>query len=151
MNDMKTALFTNFSTEAFTGFWNGKGRTFNPGQALYLPDYLARHFAKHLTNRELLKLGKERDTSPKVKMRADGTEYIDNEVFNEMFNKAYTPDESDSLAPNGEKKDSIDVAIETANKNRNIPEVATPEDVQIIPPVDGDDDDGFAENNPNNQ
>lgn len=150
MNDTKTALFTNFSTEDFTGFWNGKGRTFKPGQALYLPDYLARHFAKHLANRELLKLGKERDTSPKVKMRADGTEYIDNEVFNEMFNKAYTPDDIDALAPNGEKKDSIDVAIETANKNRLIPEEA-PADVQVIPAVDNDDEDGFGENNPNNQ
>lgn len=149
MNDMKTALFTNFSTEDFTGFWNGKGRKFNPGQSLYLPDYLARHFAKHLVNRELLKLGKERDTSPKVKMRADGSEYIDNEVFNEMFNKAYTPDDTDALAPNGEKKDSIDVAIETANKNRSIPEVPA-EDVQVIPPVDGDDEDSF-EQNPNNQ
>ncbi len=150
MNDSKTALFTNFSTEIFTGFWNGKGRNFNPGQSLYLPDYLARHFAKHLVNRELLKLGKERDTSPKVKMRADGTEYIDNEVFNEMFSKAYTPDDSDALAPNGERKDSIDVAIETANKNRTIPEEA-PADVQVIPSVDNDDEDGFGANNPNNQ
>lgn len=150
---MKTALFTNFSNEEFVGFWNGKGRKFGPGQSLYLPDYLAKHFAKHLTNRELLKLGKERDTSPKVKTRPDGTEYIDNEVFNEMFTKAYTPDETEEVAHGGEKKDSIDVQIEAVNKNRQAQSAAVPADdpgAQIIPPVEGDDEDSF-ENNPNNQ
>lgn len=119
---MQTALFTNFSDEVYIGYWNGKGKKFEPGQSLYMPDYLARHYAKHLTNRELLKKGLEKDTSPKVKIRPDGTEYVDNIVFTEMFNKAYTPDED--IQPE-KMKDEIDVQIEVANKNRGNTEVSS--------------------------
>ena len=108
---MKTALFTNFSEEEFVGSYDGKIKKFAPGQSLYMPDYLAKHFAKHLTNRELIKKGHERSTSPK---------FPDQELkFMELFNRAYTPDEtkneSDDLI---NKKDSVDTAIEVANRNR---------------------------------
>lgn len=112
---MKTALFTNFSKEAFVGYWNGKPKKFAPGQSVYMPDYLARHFAKHLTNRELLRNGLERDTSPKVKIRPDGTEYIDNEKFNELFNKAYMLEKEEQM---GEEADDVDTQISVENKNR---------------------------------
>jgi len=111
---METALFTNFSSEPFIGYWNGKGKRFEPGQSLYMPDYLAKHFAKHLANRELLRMGLEKDTSPKIKIRPDGTEYVDNIRFTEMFNKAYTVD-GEVANPD---RDSIDVQIEVANRNR---------------------------------
>lgn len=64
---MKTALFHNFTTEDFTGYWNGVPQTFKPGEKKYLPEYLAAHFAKHLTNRELIKMGDkfQNYTSPK--------------------------------------------------------------------------------------
>ena len=113
---MKTALFTNFSNEAFTGYWDGKPKTFKPGQTLYMPEYLAKHWAKHLANRELLKKGLERDTSPKVKVSKDGTESIENVNFMEMFNKAYTPDEDEAAAAT--PKNELDVQIEVMNRNR---------------------------------
>jgi hypothetical protein len=114
--NMKTALFTNFTDKPFTGYWNGKGKTFAPGQSVYMPDYLAQHFAKHLTNRELLRtdsLGNlvhpngDKMTSPKKPQEVS--------LFMEIFNKAYAPDDAEEL---GEEKDSIDVQIEVANKNR---------------------------------
>ena len=152
---MKSALFTNFSSEEFIGYWNGKGKKFAPGQSLYMPDYLAKHFAKHLANRELLKAGKERDTSPKVKIDKDGNERIDNEPFIEMFNKAYTPDETEEL---GDKADDIDTLIEVTNKNReegktDLTQVQSqkqdPTKPQIVVPPDFDDtDDDSFENNP---
>ena len=169
---MKTALFTNFSNEEFTGFWNGKGKKFAPGQSVYMPDYLAKHFAKHLTNRELLKKGLERDTSPKIKVKPDGTEYIENVNFMELFNKAYTPDGEEEFAA---EKDSIDVQIEVANKNRakrgeaslpkdvageesqarpapSAPQEQDPTQPQIVDlPVDEEDEASFGDNNPNNQ
>lgn len=140
---MKTSLFTNFSTEAFTGYWDGKPKTFAPGQSLYMPDYLASHFAKHLVNRELLKLGFERSTSPK--RPADVPEYMD------LFNKAVTPDEeTDEPA----SKDPIDVQIAVANKNRDSKKAkpakakanATQPQVVLSPDFgdDGDDDDSFG-------
>jgi len=115
---MRTALFTNFTDQEFIGYWDGKGKTFKPGQSLYMPDYLARHFAKHLTNRELLRVDKngqlvykdgEKMTSPKKPE--------DSPIFMEIFNKAYTPDESDEMGAS-EKKDDIDTLIDVANKNR---------------------------------
>lgn len=134
---MKTALFTNFSNEAFTGFWNGKGKVFLPGQSVYMPDYLASHFAKHLTNRELLKKGLERSTSPKKPQ--------DVPEFMELYNQAYTPDEESDVMGQG---DSIDVQISVANKNREkrakLPEGAAAvnaKEPQIITPPEGDEDD----------
>lgn len=113
----KTALFTNFSSEEFVCHWDGKPKKFSPGQSIYMPDYLAKHFAKHLANRELLRKGKERDTSPKIKVRADGTKYIENENFNEVFKKAYTPDETDDGLDTKEKRPDVDMLIDLANKN----------------------------------
>lgn len=114
---MKTALFTNFTNEPFIGYWDGKGKKFSPGQSLYMPDYLAKHFAKHLVNRELLRTDKDGNyihkdgdkmTSPKKPS--------DVPMFMELFNKAYTPDELDEL---GDQKDDIDALIGAANKNRD--------------------------------
>lgn len=142
---MKTALFTNFTNEEFIGYWGGKPKKFNPGQSLYMPDYLARHFAKHLTNRELLKKGMERDTSPKVKTLADGTEVIENVNFMNLFNKAYTPDESDEYGD--EQKQDVDTLIDVANKNRekksNSPQ--DPNEPQMVPNPDFDEEDGDEE------
>jgi len=105
---MKTALFTNFSTERFVGYWDGKPKTFEPGESVYLPDYLAAHFAKHLTNRELIAKGLERSTSPKK--QEDVPEFMD------LFNQAYTPDKEEEQ--HSSEKDSVDVQIEVVNKNR---------------------------------
>jgi len=110
-----TALFTNFSKEEFEGFWNGKGRKFQPGQSMHMPDYLAKHFAKHLTNRELIRKDDkgsliysegEKMTSPK---RPE-----DVPLFMDLFNKAYTPETEDI----GEEGDDVDALIASANANR---------------------------------
>ena len=120
---MKTALFTNFTDQEFIGYWDGKGKKFTPGSSLYMPDYLARHFAKHLVNKELLRTDAsgnlihkdgEKMTSPKKPE--------DIPLFMELFNQAYTPDEAEEL---GSQKDDIDALIGAANKNRQ-ERVATP-------------------------
>ncbi len=150
MNESKTALFTNFSNEPFTGYWNGKGKTFKPGQSLYMPDYLAQHFAKHLTNRELLRT--KPDGSPVYK---DGEKMTspkkpqDVPMFMELFNKAYTPDTEEDAAG---VEESIDTQIDLANKNRGERTEAKdsgpqdPNEPQIIlpPEDDADDDDSFG-------
>jgi len=114
---MKTALFTNFTNETFIGYWDGKAKKFEPGKSVYMPDYLARHFAKHLTNRELLRTDKDGNllikggdkmTSPKFPEQAP--------LFMDLFNKAYTPDEDE--AEFMEKEDAVDTQIAMANKNR---------------------------------
>lgn len=142
---MKTALFTNFTNEVFNGYWDGKKKPFAPGQSLYMPDYLAKHFAKHLVNQELLK--RKEDGSLVYK---DGEKFVSPKkpeevpIFMELFNKAFTPDETEEL---GDKKDDIDTLINVANKNKN-KEKESPQDPtkpQIIVPPDFDDEDSDNE------
>ncbi len=142
---MKTALFTNFSTEPFTGYWDGKPKTFEAGQAVYMPDYLAAHFAKHLTNRELLRAGFESSTSPKKPE--------DVPEFMEFYNQAYTPDKEEEQYSS--EKDSVDVQIEVANKNRQekakasvTPDSSATDEKQVAPTPDkeaGDEEKPFAD------
>lgn len=120
---MANATFHNFSDEPFTGYWNGKPKTFKAGERVYMPGYLAEHFAKHLTNRELIKQGKETYTSPKFPIQVP--------LFMELFNKAFIPD-----APKkGESE--IDSEIARANAERGVPsmniEVKKPEPVEQGP------------------
>ena len=55
----KSVLFRNWSNEDFTWTWDGTPFSFPAGREMYLQDYLADHFAKHLTDREMLKDGIE--------------------------------------------------------------------------------------------
>lgn len=143
---MKTALFTNFSTEEFTGYWDGKGKRFAPGESVYMPDYLAQHFAKHLVNRELLRVKpdgtavyKDGDKMTSPKKPSDVPMYMD------LFQKAYMADNDEPMTHEG---DSVDTAIETANRNRQNrgTENSTPAGTDgpqiVLPPVEDDEDDG---------
>ena len=103
---MKTVLFVNFSDEAFTGYWDSQAYQFAPGQTMYMEDWKAKHFAKHLVNRELLKAGLETHTSPKEK---NGV--IDDVYFLELFNKAVIDSE--------EAEDVPESMIETEVINKN--------------------------------
>jgi hypothetical protein len=129
---MKTALFTNFSDEEFVGFWDGKSKTFKAGQSLWMPDYLAKHFATHLANRELQikypmkdKDGnllfddkgnqKYKEKYPKGETMTSPKKPEEMPIFMKLFNKAYTPDNEDEM---GSEKDDIDTLISTVNKNK---------------------------------
>ena len=113
------SLFTNFTDQEFTGYWDGKPYPFKAGQSKYMPDWMARHFAKHLTNWELLRKDVngndvhkdgEKMTSPKFPEQVP--------VFMEYFNKEYTPDETET---EGEVKSDLDVELEILNKPSESP------------------------------
>ena len=55
---MQALKFFNFSNEDFSYTWDSERYDFPAGEAIKMPDYLARHFAKHLVDRELNKLKK---------------------------------------------------------------------------------------------
>lgn len=82
---MKIVKFVNYTNEDFTGMWNGQKKLVKAGQSLYMADYLAAHFAKHLVNRELTKAGLHNFTSPKKPEEVP--------QFMELFNKAVILDE----------------------------------------------------------
>jgi hypothetical protein len=83
----KVVLFVNFSDQVFSSVkphevrggqmgkpmmivdenckWAGEDYTFEAGSSRYMPKWKADHFARHLVNRELLRVGMDNDTSPK--------------------------------------------------------------------------------------
>ena len=78
-----------------------------------MPDWMAKHFAKHLTNQVLLSKKTdgslvypdgEKMTSPKFPEQVP--------MYMELFNKAYTPD----VTQEGEVKSDLDVELEILNK-----------------------------------
>lgn len=127
---MKTALFFNFTSNPFTGYWDGKPKTFKPGEKVYMPEYLAKHYAKHLTNKVLLEQGKETATSPKFPEQVP--------QFMEIFNQACI------LEDESEEQDEAQLATDIANRSHTTPKVKdtaernTP--VQMVE-VPGDDED----------
>ena len=143
-----SAQFTNFTDKEFIGYWDGKERKFAPGQSDWMPDFLAKHFAKHLTNRELLRVNKngqpaykdgEKMTSPKFPEQVP--------QFMELFNKAYTSGQSKEIV--SDKKDDINEMIDLANKeklnkkgkNEKQNSKQDPKKPQVILPPDINDDD----------
>lgn len=54
----KMVQFVNPFKEKFTWTWNSEPYTFIPGKNYYMEDWKAKHFAKHLVDRELLANGK---------------------------------------------------------------------------------------------
>lgn len=79
---MRYATFINFDSEPFTGYWNGRPYTFNPGDKReHLNEAIASHFAKHLANKILTRTGKEQYCSPKKPLEVP--------EFMNVFNKAF--------------------------------------------------------------
>lgn len=164
-----SALFTNFTTETFIGYWNGKGRVFEPGQSAYLPYSLAAHYAKHLVNRELLRT-KEDGTSvyPNGEKMTSPKRPSDVPLFMELFDKAVQVTETSPEA----KKDNTDALIDEMNRNKGVeppkvfnaappayakapapestPKAQDPNDAQVIiaPDFDGGDEDEASSSNP---
>jgi hypothetical protein len=54
---MQAIKFKNFSNEDFSWSWNNMPYVFKAGESIFLEDFKATHFAKHLIDRELNKLG----------------------------------------------------------------------------------------------
>ena len=54
---MVAKKFTNYTDRDFSWKWDGVEYTFRAGETMFLEDYKAHHFAKHLVDRELTKDG----------------------------------------------------------------------------------------------
>lgn len=124
--EMKTVLFRNFSDQVFSSVephevdvrgvkmqlvdencrWNGENYTFKPGEPRYMLEFMAQHFAKHLVNRELVRMGLDNDTSPKRPK--------DNPRFMALWNKAYIEDPA-SLAMSADK-----AVVDVLEKNKDL-------------------------------
>lgn len=101
---MRTAIFFNFTDKPFTGYWNGRPHTFKPGEKKYMPQYLAEHFAKHLTNEILTSQERYAYTSPKKPTEV--------REFMDLFEKACIVSETE------DDQDEAGMEIELANKSR---------------------------------
>jgi len=107
---MNTAVtFINYTDEDFTHTWDSQPYVFAAGRTMMLPEYLARHFAKHLTRRELNKLG------PKGEITDDDPEFI------KLMNKCVVLDSEVSATT----KLGLEVAM--MNTEKPVTEVKEPE------------------------
>ena len=113
---MKIATFYNYSDDIFAHpslgghddicQWGGEPYCFPAGSKIKMEDWKSAHFAKHFTNRELLKLPKddkgvcigEMHTSPKMK-NLEFYSSEDDPIFMEIYNKCYLPVEMEEQTP----------------------------------------------------
>ncbi len=132
---MKQALFFNFTNSPFTGYWDGKPKTFKPGEKQYMEEWRARHYAKHLTNKVLLEQGKENSTSPKFPDQVPD--------FINLFNQACIVEEDQ--AESQDESDLINKQHNEATMNipAKVPTVVDNKEPQIINSPDSDDDENF--------
>jgi hypothetical protein len=125
---MKNVTFINISNKPFTGYYDGKPHTFKAGQSLMMPDYLAKHFAKHLTNKILLEKGHETATSPKFPDQVP--------QFKEIFDQIY-------IGNDEAEKTEAEAQIEAANAGRepsmSVPVAGPGKEPQMIGSVDDED------------
>lgn len=145
-DENRQALFFNFTNKPFTGYWDGKPRTFKPGQKQYMEEWRARHYAKHLTNQVLLEKGLENATSPKFPEQVP--------AFMEIFNKACIieedqpeeQDESDLINKQHEATMNIPATktdTKKAGKGAKVPTLVDDKEPQIITGPDADEDEDF--------
>lgn len=125
---MKTAIFHNITNKPFVGFWDGKGKKYEGGARKLLPDYLAKHYATHLTNQILIEREEYTSTSPKFPEQVP--------KFMEIFNQCYVPQEDE------DEGEDVEMPVENVPSSR-IQEPTSAKEPQIIPPVEGDDDEDF--------
>lgn len=70
--DYNVISFTNIDSGDFTGRWDSKPYTIKAGETKAYPEFLAKHFAKHLTDRILRKEGfKLGDKAERAKVLED--------------------------------------------------------------------------------
>lgn len=55
--EVKSIVFKNFTSEEFVCSWDGTPYRFAPGKEMYVEDWKAEHFAKHLVDRIMHKAG----------------------------------------------------------------------------------------------
>jgi len=67
---IKAAIFNNCTDKTFIGQWAGVKYTFKKGTQSHMEEWKARHFAKHLANRELNELDIRTDDPSRAKLIA---------------------------------------------------------------------------------
>lgn len=140
---MTTALFHNFTDKPFTGYWNGKPKTFKAGAQVYMEAYLAEHYAKHLVNSILIARGEFTSTSPKKPTEVP--------KFMELFSKACIIDEETDEQDEAETSTDLlnrrpissDVDAPSAKVAPKVATVVDKEPPQVIGPNVEDDDEDF--------
>lgn len=127
---MPVACFYNFSDFSFTWSWGGESMAFKPKEKKFMPAFLAQHFAKHLVNRELHRMGLDHECSPKAPEDAP--------TFNKLFRTAYI---RERILPGGKKNSLVDMveAVDRNFREEIQPEIAAIPQVNVLaldePPV----------------
>lgn len=117
----KAITFTNYSNEDFSHTWDGVRWDFPKGKSTMLAEDLARHFAKHLAMRELVKKNKNASlTRAEVEAEAQNALNVDECIVSDDDTKL----ESETMNYNNMRKaDLVKEAeakgIDIAGKNKS--------------------------------
>lgn len=116
---MNAVIFRNFTSKPFTGRWDGVEYNFAAGQEMYMEGWKANHFAKHLIDRELTRLGemtnnqeRRSELLAKAVIIPDG-EVPEGEILdrNSRSQEAPPPDEEENVeedAPASDDEENVD-------------------------------------------
>ena len=125
------AKFVNFSDKIFTGYWNGKGKTYKPGQSEYMQAWKAEHFATGLANQILVERNREGElvipggdtfTSPKNPDQVP--------VFKGLFDQAFIPQKDEDT-----DETSLDDEEIAENMNRQKPDTLKQAEISSDLPI----------------
>lgn len=145
-DEKKAVLFRNWTSEKFSYFgehgaiqdencrWNGQPYAFAPGESKFLPEGIAHHFAKHLTNKVLLKSGKLTDdhTRPSLyakcfaegELKAQSAKDLEFELMNLREKGAQTPpNTADVPLEEASAPEPVHVPVEDLNSGAETVEV----------------------------
>lgn len=101
---MESKIFLNWSNEEFVGMWDSIPYKIKAGQNVYLEDWKANHFAKHLTDRELNKAGY-------------GTA---DQRRGQFYAKCFVEEAAEPDAPETESVEELPVETQILNKNKKM-------------------------------
>jgi len=99
MNELQIVRFVNFTDEDFVGKWGGVPQLISAGQSVPMEDWRARHYAKHLINRELQRVVNGQEKYPNGSKLTSPRKPEEIPLWNELLAKAIVTEGAKSVAP----------------------------------------------------
>lgn len=83
-------LFTNWLKETFIGVWAKEKQTFTPGQSIWVENWKAKHYAKHLVTQYFNSTDEKTDHFTRKELEEkciSGKEEVGSNIESEIYNK----------------------------------------------------------------
>ncbi len=118
-------LFTNWLNKNFIGKWAGEKQVFKPGQSIWIENWKAKHYAKHLVDQHFNKLDMKTDHFTRKELEEKciaGKEEVGSNIKSELYNKNLEKPATDTL---DEKEDKPEKEFEDLNEKEGTTSATT--------------------------